>query len=417
MDVDGANVGTGTTATNHQARDPTQALEDEDDEEPVLCQADLLSGCKLQMRGSLSGVSSALTTGADSRFATALWGVEDLALAKGVREGALSVIRFERARACVYGTWVTPPATANAKATATATAATTPLPTPVQAAASASAAAAAARAVADRGVGSLGLAQKGTLCCMCGPAGSGKRTLAGAIACDLGRQVRSVHVSDVLASRTGSGTDLASLEAVVRDARLSDAVVVIDGFEHVVAEEGAASEGGKLHLMLSRILEILHAFPGLAVLLCHIDNPQNMTLQRDFASRLYCLLRFSAQQTPHEVRAKQWRSLMPAAAPLEGPSGSGSSAAGSGGVNFAELGRRFELTPGSIQAAIARACAEAAMRADSEGDIGTGTGTGTGAGAGTGGVVRQKDLVAAGEAEVNKLRGGMSFDMMSKLFT
>ena len=27
-------------------------------------------------------------------------------------------------------------------------------------------------------------------------------------------------------------------------------------------------------------------------------------------------------------------------------------------VNFAELGRKFELTPGSIQAAIARACAE-----------------------------------------------------------
>ena len=27
-------------------------------------------------------------------------------------------------------------------------------------------------------------------------------------------------------------------------------------------------------------------------------------------------------------------------------------------VNFAELGRRFELTPGSIQSAIARACAE-----------------------------------------------------------
>ena len=471
------NAGSSNSSSSSGGSNTVDIGIDIDSEEPVLCQADLLKGCKLQMRGSLSGVSAAMAVAADSRFAAApQCGVDELFLARAVRDGALSVVRFEKARARVYGSWVTPApvhmpmpmpmptqavtaaapssqdgtTTSNTDRKTTSTTATN-TNTTTTTTTSSSHSTSHSHSHGQSAIGSLGLAQKGTICCMCGPAGSGKRTLAGAIAADLGRQVKSLHVSDILASRTGTGTDLATLEAVVRDARLSDAVVVVDGFEHVVAEEGQGAEGGKLHLMLARILDVLHSFPGVAVLLCHLDNPQNLTLQRDFAARLYCLLRFSAQQTPHEVRARQWRALMPAAAPLEGisdgSSGRGSSSAGGGsssagvagggggatGVNFAELGRRFELTPGCIQAAIARACAEAAMRADSDEDErrgpGSGSGWGSGGGSGSGGggdrgrvgglgVVRQKDLVAAGEAEVSKLKGdGMSFDMMSKLFT
>ena len=77
----------------------------------------------------------------------ACFGVDDLALTKEILEGAKSVIRFEKARATVYGSW-------------------------------------AAREVIRRrvsggggggggggGMGGMGLAQKGTLCCLCGPAG------------------------------------------------------------------------------------------------------------------------------------------------------------------------------------------------------------------------------------------------------
>jgi hypothetical protein len=58
------------------------------------------------------------------------------------------------------------------------------------------------------------------------------------------------------------------------------------------------------------------------------------------------------------------------------------------------------------------------MREQSGAGAGTGTttGAGTGAGTGTGTGVRQKDLIAAGEAEMAKLRGG-NFDLISKLFT
>lgn len=53
---------------------------------------------------------------------------------------------------------------------------------------------------------------------------------------------------------------------------------------------------------------------------------------------------------PYDIRASLWRSLLPKAAPL------------SADLDFAALGRRFELFPVSIEAAIAFACSEVASR-------------------------------------------------------
>jgi hypothetical protein len=36
--------------------------------------------------------------------------------------------------------------------------------------------------------------------------------------------------------------------------QLLNLLVVIDGFEHILLEEGAASEGWRLHVLLSRLL-------------------------------------------------------------------------------------------------------------------------------------------------------------------
>ena len=49
---------------------------------------------------------------------------------------------------------------------------------------------------------------------------------------------------------------LSGLESVLHDARLGDAIVAIDGFEHVLMDE-SSSEGGKTHLLLSKLLGIL----------------------------------------------------------------------------------------------------------------------------------------------------------------
>lgn len=36
----------------------------------------------------------------------------------------------------------------------------------------------------------------------------------------------------------------------------------------------------KIHMLLSRILDAIQEYPGLVVLLCHIDGPQHVSLQR-----------------------------------------------------------------------------------------------------------------------------------------
>ncbi len=81
-----------------------------------------------------------------------------------------------------------------------------------------------------------------------------------------------------------------------------------DGFEHILDESAAGSgeviflsfhyvsililtfqQGGwKLHIFLSRILSILHRFAGCVVLLCNIENPNHVTLQRFEVSLIFC---------------------------------------------------------------------------------------------------------------------------------
>jgi len=230
---------------------------------------------------------------------------------------------------------------------------------------------------------------------LAGPVGSGKKTFLKALAYDLGRSLKMCNVADIMA---GSIADtVSSVQLMLQDARLADSIVAIDGFEHIMDDTtaGGGESGWRLHLLLSRLLGVLHTFPGCVVLLCHMDSPQNISLQRDFATQLFCFLRFLTP--PPDVRAKLWERLMPSRAPI------------SKDVSYVELGRRFELNPGSIRAAVARAAAEAAMRDTNPAATAATKET-------LGAVIHQKDLMRAGDEEVAKLRGG-NFDLVSKLFT
>lgn len=178
----------------------------------------------------------------------------------------------------------------------------------------------------------------------------------------------------------GDMTDtIAAIENLVLDARLGEEIVAIDGFEHVL--EDTSSEGWRLQLLLSRILATLNTFPGLVFLLCHIDNPQNMMLQRDFASKLFAFMRFTTPSA--DLRHELWKHMLP-------------SSVTTSDVNFHDLSRRFEFTSGGIAATIVRAIAAASGR---DGPL----------------VVTQKDFVAAGEAELQKLKGA-NLEFVSKMF-
>lgn len=75
---------------------------------------------------------------------------------------------------------------------------------------------------------------------------------------------------------------------------------------------------------------------------------------------------------PADTRCNIWKSLIPPAAPIAAD------------VDFNVLGRKFELFPGSIQAAISHAAAEASSRPSPQ-------------------KITYKDLLSAGEYEIAKV--------------
>ena len=324
-----------------------------DKENPVLSQEDLVMGCKLQMRGSMGGKMER------DFHETSKLSLENLVLTTNQRDLISAITRFETSRARVYGSWYSAPNDRANNSSSPMTGTTSSVDT------------------------SRLNTQRACITLMAGPAGSGKKTLAYAISHELGRKIKLVHTSDLLGS---TDSTISMLNSIIQDAKLADSLVAIDGFEHILDDHSSESAGGgwKIQLLLSRILEVLFHFPGCVLLICNIDSPQNINMHRDFATKLFCSMKFTVP--PSDVRAKLWKLLLPPYAPL------------STDVNVTDLGRRFELYPGSIRSTIARACAEASTRTGGNQEI------------------RQKDLLLAGEAEVAMLRGG-NYELMQKLFT
>lgn len=307
---------------------------------PVLSQNDLIQGCKMQMRGNLMIQKSF------ENKASANLPLSKLCVTENIRNILKKIIRYEGSRNKVYGSWsILPDSNSN---------------------------------------GFTSLQQHACITFLAGNRGSGKTTLVQCVAYELGeKSIKWLHIGDISNQNILEATEI--IKMIVRDASIMDAVIAIDGFEQLLDETSDLGGSSKLHLILSRVMDILYSFHGCVFLLAHIENPQNINLQRDFASRLFGFVRLTLP--PHEVRTNLWKTLMPPNAPLADD------------IDYSSLGRKFELFPGSIQSAIAHACGEAAARKDEKNNK-----------------ITIRDLNLAGEYEVGKFKGG-NFDMISKLFT
>ena len=81
--------------------------------DPAIEQRDLIRGCKLQMRGSMAGTVSASSfrvfdeteTAAAAASASASSPIAQLELSAPLRENLFNIVRFEQARATIFGTW------------------------------------------------------------------------------------------------------------------------------------------------------------------------------------------------------------------------------------------------------------------------------------------------------------------------
>ncbi len=224
---------------------------------PVLCQQDLVDGCRLQMRGNLTQrnfedrVSSKMT-------------LAHMHLSKPHKDAVHKILRHEQARARVYGSW------------------NTAAKIPVHDADHMSIAGGAATNGKAEKIPSR-CEQRASIHLFAGTRGSGKNTLVKTIAHELGsKKSKYIHVADFVSSSISDITLI--FKTLVADARLMDAMVVVDGFEHIMDDSSGGDGGGgsstKMHLILSRIMDVLYQYHGCVFLLCHIENPQNIMLQR-----------------------------------------------------------------------------------------------------------------------------------------
>lgn len=225
----------------------------EDKSHPIITQEDLIKGCKLQMRGNLTQRNF------DDPTPSRRTPLSSLHLSEAHRAAVNKIIRTEMARSTVFGTW-------NANV----------LNNTCSPSSSSSSVAQQQRPYSCE--------QRASISLFAGTAGSGKRTIAKAIAMELGnKSIKCVHAADFLGSNLSEITSM--FKTFVQDARLMDAIIFVDGFEHVIDGGGAGGGGGgsgvdKVHVVLTRIMDILYQYHGCVILFCHIENPQNILLQR-----------------------------------------------------------------------------------------------------------------------------------------
>lgn len=294
----------------------------------VITMQDLVEGCRMQMRGNLSRNVFAIKNCRQRALS-------DLYIAPEHKETIKRIIRYEQTRTTVYGTWH-------------------------------------ASSSSGGGDESKGIKQHACINLIAGCRGSGKMTIVETIASELGnKKTKYIHMAELSTSENFAAT-AETFKALVRDAAILDAVIVVDGFEQLLqASEAGGGSVVALNLVLSRVMDIMFDFAGCIFLLAHLENPQNIDLMRDFASRLFSFIRVTLP--PPEIRQHLWKSLLPIQAPIAKD------------VDFALLGRKFELFPISIESAIACAASEVAGRTEQM-------------------VITQQDLLRAGDREVKKVR-------------
>lgn len=308
----------------------------------VITEADIRQACTLQQRGIMHKHGTGL--GERDRFeddSDKKRSLSSLALSKEVSTTLSRLVRFESRRGVVFGEW---------------------------------------------GFGGESVA---SVVLLYGPKGAGKRTICAGLATDLdtGRGLYRVNARDVVhcPDGFGSGTSHPSsdadgktkrLDAVIDDCRLSDSILLLEGFEQALANSHSDTLAD-LTPTLSRALDRLSRFPGVVLLVADVEEPSTLRFSNDFLRRVSLALPIKPDSN---MRAKIWRAIVPPTAPL------------STDVDFDQLGQDFDLLPTSIR----RAAISAAANANNN-------------------LVMHKHFYDAAKRELQRLRG-LHADAIDRLF-
>ena len=173
-----------------------------------------------------------------------------------------------------------------------------------------------------------------------GVPGTGKTMAAEAIGFDVGRPLMVVNCAQLMDKYVGESAK--NIEKVFTEAKGQDAVLVFDEAEGLFAtrsnEGGSTSRHDSMNVGI--LLHHMEEFSGIVVAITNRYTQVDTAFHRRFKF----IMEFPTPDAA--IRTKLWRMLIPTAAPL------------APGVDFDELGSRFELSGGHIKSAVFRAAVE-----------------------------------------------------------
>ena len=179
-----------------------------------------------------------------------------------------------------------------------------------------------------------------------GPPGTGKTMVAGLIARELGLELYQVDVSKVVSKWIGETEK--NLAGLFDAAEAGHAILLFDEADSLFGKrtEVKSSNDRYANLETNYLLQRLESFTGV----CLLTSNHESNIDPAFQRRLGLHLRFELPDA--EERAKLWRAMMPASAPIAAD------------IQFDELGRKFAMSGGYIKNAALRAAFVAADRGE-----------------------------------------------------
>jgi AAA+ superfamily predicted ATPase len=187
----------------------------------------------------------------------------------------------------------------------------------------------------------------GTTALFSGPPGTGKTMVAALIARDLGLELYQVDMAKLVSKYIGETEK--QLAALFDAAEAGHAILLFDEADSLFGKrtEVKSSNDRYANLETNYLLQRLESFAGI----CVLTSNHEANIDPAFQRRLSVHVRFELPDV--RERAKLWRAMLPAAAPVDF------------GVDFEGLARRFVMSGGYIRNAALRAAFLAADESSS----------------------------------------------------
>ena len=199
------------------------------------------------------------------------------------------------------------------------------------------------RVLDDWGMGRLLPYGQGLGCLFSGPPGTGKTMMAGIIARDLGLELYRIDISRVVSKWLGETEK--NLARLFEQAEKASVILFFDDADSLFASrtDVKSSNDRFANMEVNFLLERMERFRGVSILATNLEQSLDKAVRR----RLRFVVHFEEPDADH--RAQLWARMLPPGAPR-------------GEIDFARLGKRFQLTGGYIKNAVLRAAMHAAER-------------------------------------------------------